>query len=400
MKYTIFFTRCILIITAFCVSTVLYGQQNEIHPNHPVCQTEVHDSGYYMKNAEAFLAARLAERQAEPNAPNFSSPYVVRVFIRIVRETNGTLPACDAATAIQNFNEMNDQYNGHNICFQLVGLDYINDSYLNNFNSDALLSDGTYENYIRNNNYDVDAAMTILIHYNYLNNNGSSGNAYGIPNNFVSIARWAVTSSSVHSIFGHEMGHDLGLYHTFSRNNDLQETVTRNVANSCYNCNVGGDLCCDTQADYRYTNNQSEDYVNNSCVYSRNYANPCDGLQYNPSTVNIMSYMPWSCISFTSTAITSNQRTRMHATINDILGPVYFRVAEDVVLLSAINASSNVVRIYGARTTVTSLTNTAITHSGSSKAYFAAGTAVIFTPGVTLAPGSGGLANASISGCN
>jgi Metallo-peptidase family M12B Reprolysin-like len=399
MKYNIYFIRIIFLVAIFCPSFLLYGQQNSPHPNHPVCKTEVHDSGYYMKNAEAFLAKRLAERQAEPNAPNFSSPYVVRVFIRIVRETNGTLPACDAATAIQNFNEMNDQYNGHNICFQLVGLDYINDSYLNNFNSDALLDDGTYENYIRNNNYDVDGAMTILIHYNYLNNNGSSGNAYGIPNNFVSIARWAVTSSSVHSIFGHEIGHDLGLYHTFSRYNDLQETVTRNVGNICYNCNIGGDLCCDTQADYRYTNNQSEDYVNN-CVYSRNYANPCDGLQYNPSTINIMSYMPWGCISFTPTAITSNQRTRMHATINDIFGPVYSRVAEDVVLLGATNASSNVVRVYGARTTVTSINNTAITHSGSSKAYFAAGAAVIFTPGVTLAPGSGGLANASISGCN
>jgi Metallo-peptidase family M12B Reprolysin-like len=399
MKHTKLFQRIIFLCAILCTSSVLYGQQNFPHPNHPVCQTEVHDSGYYMKNAEAFLAKRLAERQTEPNAPNFSSPYVVRVFIRIVRETNGTLPACDAATAIQNFNEMNDQYNGHNICFQLVGLDYINDSYLNNFNSDALLSDGTYENYIRNNDYDVNGAMTILIHYNYLNNNGSSGNAYGIPNNFVSIARWAVTSNTVHSIFGHEIGHDLGLYHTFSRYNDLQETVTRNVGNACYNCNVGGDLCCDTQADYRYTSNQSEDYVTN-CVYSRNYANPCDGFQYNPSTINIMSYMPWSCISFTATAITSNQRTRMHATINDIFGPVYSRVAEDVVLLGATNASSNVVRIYGARTTVTSLNNTAITHSGSSKAYFAAGNAVIFTPGVTLAPASGGLANASISGCN
>jgi Metallo-peptidase family M12B Reprolysin-like len=391
--------RISFLLAAICCSALLYGQAKEIHPRHPVCRTEVHDSGYYMKNAAAFLAQRLAERQAQPDGIAFSSPYVVRVFIRIVRQDNGTLPGCDAATAIQNFNEMNGQYNGHNICFQLVGLDYIDDTYLNNFNSDALLDDGTYENYIKNNNYDVDGAMTILIHYNYLNNNGSSGNAYGIPNNFLSVARWAVTSSTVHSIFGHEMGHCLGLYHTFSRYNDLQETVTRNVGNSCYNCNVGGDLCCDTQADYRYSGNESDNYVTN-CVYSRNYTNPCDGLQYNPSTINIMSYMPWSCISFTATAVTPNQRTRTHATINDITGPVYSRVAEDVVLLSATNASTNVVRVYGARTTVTSLNNTVISHTGSSKAYFAAGTAVIFTPGTTFAPGGGGLANASISGCN
>ncbi len=389
----------IIQLTLVLLQTLSLSAQEKAYPNHPVCQTEVHDSGYYMKHAEAFLAKTLAGRQSDTRGINFSAPYVVRVFIRIVRQNDGSLPGCTAATAIQNFDEMNGQYNGHNICFQLVGLDYINDTYLNNFNSDALLDDGTYENYIRNNDYDVDGAMTIFIHYNYLNNNGSSGNAYGIPNHFLSVARWAVTSSNVHSIFGHEMGHCLGLYHTFARYNDLQETVTRNTGNSCYNCTTGGDLCCDTQADYRTSTNQSEDYVNN-CVYSRNYANACDGLQYNPSTINIMSYMPWECISFTSTAITPNQRTRTHATINDITGPVYFRVAEDVVLLTTINANTDKVRVYGARTTVSGLANNTVTHTGASKAYFAAGTAVIFTPGTTFAPGSGGLANAAISGCN
>jgi hypothetical protein len=387
----------------FALSLLASGQtllaQRETHPNHAVCRTEVHDSGYYMKNAEGFLAQRMAELQREGRAIAFSSPYVVRVFIRIVRESNGTLPGCDMQTALQNFEEMNGQYNGHNICFQLVGIDFVNDSYLNNFNSDALLGDGTYENYIRNNNYDVDGAVTIFIHYNYLNNNGSSGNAYGIPNNFLSVARWAVTSGTVHSIFGHEMGHCLGLYHTFARYNDTQETVTRNTGNSCYNCNEAGDLCCDTQADYRYSNNQSEDYVSN-CVYSRNYANPCDGLQYNPSTINIMSYMPWGCISFTSTAITPNQRTRMHATILNPAGPVFSRVAEDNLTLNNLSVNTNVVRVYSARTNVTTAANATISHTVSSKAYYAAGNAITFGPGVTFMPGSSGLVNASISGCN
>ena len=113
-----------------------------------------------------------------------------------------------------------------------------------------------------------------------------------------------------------------------------------------------------------------------------------------------MSYMPWSCISFTSTALTANQRTRMHATINDITGPIFSRVAEDGLLLTTINASTDRVRVYSARNTVSVLAGNTVTHSGASKSYFAAGTAVIFTSGTTLSPGSGGLSNASISGCN
>lgn len=383
-----------------CLSFIktVSAQTRDPH-NHAVCRTEVHDSGYYMRNAEQFLATALTKKNADPAIDDFTSPYYVRVFIRIVRQDDGTLPGCDMATAIQNFNEMNGQYNAHNICFQLVGLDYVNDTYLNNFNTDANL-DVVYPDYIRNNNLDVDGAMTIFIHYNFLNNNGSSGNAYGIPNNFMSIARWAVTSTNVSSIFGHEMGHCLGLYHTFTRFDGVQESVTRNNANACYNCTTDGDLCCDTPADYRYTGNASDDYVNNSCVYSRNYTNPCDGLQYNPSTINIMSYMPWTCISTTSTALTANQRTRMHATILNPFGPVYSRVAEDNVVLNGVVVSSNVVRVYSAKNNLSNSNGTALSNTGSAKVYYAAGNSLTFYPGTSFTPGSSGLVNASISGCN
>lgn len=43
-----------------------------------------------------------------------------------------------------------------------------------------------------------------------------------------------------------------------------------------------------------------------------------------------MSYMPWKGISFTATAITSNQRTHIQETINNIFRPVYYWVSENV----------------------------------------------------------------------
>jgi hypothetical protein len=378
------------------VTCKAFAQTEPLPHNFAFCDTKMSDTGYYMRNAEAFLANTIASRENNPASPAFSSPYYVRVFIRIVREDDGTLPGCTIAQAVQNFNEMNGQYSAHNICFQLAGIDFVDDSYLNNFNNSANI-DAVYPTYIRNNNLDVDGAVTIFVHYNYLFNSGSSGNAYGIPNNFLSTARWAVTSNSVHSIFGHEMGHCLGLYHTFQKQNSIQESVTRNSGNACYNCDTGGDLCCDTPADY--TN--SQDYTDGTtCDYVRNFANACDGLQYNPSVINIMSYQPWSCISFTSTAITTNQRTRMHATILNPFGPIYTRVAEDNVLLGSVTATSNLVRLYTAKNNITTAPAATVSHSSSSKAYYAAGNSITFSPGISFAPGSAGVVNASISGCN
>lgn len=112
-----------------------------------------------------------------------------------------------------------------------------------------------------------------------------------------------------------------------------------------------------------------------------------------------MSYQPWACISTTSTAITANQRTRMHATILNPNGPVFLRVSEDNYVQPATSNSSALVKIYAAKNSVGTSSNS-ITHSGAANAYYVAGGSVTFGPGVTMAPNSAGVIQASISGCN
>lgn len=382
----------ILVMLLLCACISAYAQE----PRHPICTTGDNDRISYLPDAESTLRQQLAARLGDSTYNDFTSPYYVRVFIRIVRQDDGTLPGCSIDQARQNFEEMNGQYNAHNICFQLAGIDFVDDTYLNNFNTSANL-DQVYPDYIRNNNLDVDGAITIFIHYNFLNNTGSSGNAYGIPNNFLSVARWAAQSTNVHSIFGHEMGHCLGLYHTFRRADGVAEAVTRNAANNCYNCNSEGDLCCDTPADYP---DSQDNTSGTTCIYSGTATNGCDGFQYNPSTINIMSYQPWACISFTGTALTANQRTRMHATILNPLAPIFTRVSEDNVIQLATNNSSSAIKIYGAKNSVVTQANAAITHSGSARVYYVAGNAITFNEGVTLSPGGTGVIEASISSCN
>ncbi len=386
-----------VILMWFCVATLLctYGQVSKQPYNFAKCNTTVSDTGYYMRNAEQFLAKRLLQKGLDISFDNVSAPYYVRVFIRIVRQDNGTLPGCTMEEARLNFDEMKAQYAAHNICFQLAGMDFINDSYLNNFNTKSNL-ETVYPDYIKNNNLDVNGAITIFVHYNFLNNTGSSGNAYGIPNHFLSVARWAATSTTVHSIFGHEMGHCLGLYHTFE-NNLGHENVTRNSSSSCYDCDVDGDLCCDTPADYE----DSQDHTSSTtCNYSGTRQDVCASLTFAPSTINIMSYQPWECISTTSSAVTGNQRTRMHASILNLLGPIFTRVAEDNLALPSVSVSSNAVRVYSAKNNVTTGSGATVSHTGSSQAYYSAGNSITFSPGVIFTPAAIGQIQASISGCN
>lgn len=380
--------RVLLMLLLFC--TAAAAQTLPVARHNPKCATVRKPTDPVMMDPEAFIR-QLRERGL---TESITAPYYVRVLIRIVRQDNGTLPGCTVQEALDNFNQMNGQFNGHNICFQLAGIDFIDDTYLNNFNDENLL-DSDYPAYIRNNNLDADGAMTIFVHYNFLNNNGSSGTAYGIPNNFLSVARWAATSTTVNSIFGHEMGHCLGLYHTFE-NINANENVTRNSGSSCYNCNTSGDLCCDTPADYPDSDANTS---STTCTYSGSELDACF-VQYNPSTSNIMSYQPWECISVTSSAITANQRGRMHANIVNPLGPIITRVSDDNVTLGTGSFSSDRVRVYGAKYSITTNAGSTITHSVSTKTYFTAGSSITFGPGVSFVPGAAGVVNAAISSCN
>ncbi len=363
------------------------------------CTTGLYDSATYMKDAAGFLKNAFLQRQSSSNNTNaFTAPYVIKCFIRIFRETDGSFPGATIAEARQNFDEMNVQFSGHDICFQLVGIDFIDDSYGNNLVYDSLL-DTDYKNYL--NTKRISNTFTIFIHDVFVES-GSSGNAYDIPNSFVSIAKWATISSNVHSIFAHEVGHALGLYHTFQRqyynnNTSKAEQVTRNTLNACYSCTNFGDLCCDTPADF----SGSQSSVNGSCFYTGTQKDTCGPTTYAPSVINIMSYMPWNCISFTSTGFTADQRTRMHATINDVNGPVYSKVLLDNVSFGFGNSLSSGMVVAAAKNSVIS-TNTT-TYSSSCKFYGTVSNAGYITvnPGTTFSPSTGGLAILSFAtSCN
>ena len=379
--------RLLLVACLLCTLLVAYSQRTRPQPKHPRARCGlVNPVGRYMLNAKGFLDS--VKQQQQQSKVLLTTPYLVKVFVRIFRDNNGTNAATTRDSVINRISQMNAQYSSDNICFLLMGIDEINDNYANFQMSDDDSLDAVYKPYLRNN-YALDGVVTIFIH-DWFVASGSSGNAYDIPNYFLSIAGWAANDADVNSIYGHEMGHCLGLYHTFqarrnSSGQTIRENVTRTASNSCYNCDDEGDLCCDTPADHP----DADDNVSSTtCVYNDNLRDACN-ISLAPSTRNIMSYMPWECISVTGTAVTSNQATRMHATINDAGGPINNRVAVDNLTISSNETRSSGWILRGVRNDLV-YNATSIVHQSSVQSYNAAGNSITISPGVTFAPtGSG-----------
>ncbi len=119
-------------------------------------------------------------------------------------------------------------------------------------------------------------------------------------------ASFSIASSNIYHV-AHEIGHSLGLYHTFesrrggtdngSEGNCYQEAVSRSKKQGigCIStvgrkkCDINGDGFCDTEADY----STSDDFRSGSCGYTGTREDNWDD-SFSPPTDNIMSYW-WFC---------------------------------------------------------------------------------------------------------
>jgi hypothetical protein len=223
--------------------------------------------------------------QAENSSAN---PFVVSIFVHILRDDDGTNPAMSDAVLATNLERMAAFYRPHNICFTFVGRDFIDNT---NWNNNYLTSEIGALHAV---NPHADA-IDIYVHRNNIDNGNSGGNAYTIPSAFCSVA----APSSFN--FEHEIGHCLGLLHTF-------ETSTGTECPNGSNCGSAGDLVCDTPADFGGSESSGA-----GCTFTGTQTISCDGgtFGYNPPTDNIMSYWAGCYARFTA-----GQASRMQNTIN------------------------------------------------------------------------------------
>ncbi len=164
-------------------------------------------------------------------------------------------------------------------------------------------------------------------------------------------------------VLAHEIGHCLGLWHTHTEINGI-ENVARNGVNA--NCDVNGDLLCDTPADpnLEFLLNPLTGDVP-SCSYFGAQADPDPvGAIYTPLTNNIMSYTHPTCM----TSLTTGQIDRcldfitQTELLDDIIIPENINIegsisddryyhADETIISTAIHSSGLV--DYRARETIT-----------------------------------------------
>ncbi len=300
---------------------------------------------------------------------------IIRVAFHLIKRSNGTGGFDNTNNNIHShiLTVLNNKFNNHNIFFQLAqyndngvqkDVDVINDDAAYNISigqlkSDKILVDGKFDNYNMNSRNDV-------IDIYLLANNTSSNVRFPVAGVAANIGATSfiinqnenalITDVSDRTI-AHEMGHCLGLYHTFfgtACNDNSEYLINRTNYSFCEQDGLGnglvaGDYVADTYAD---PTAGVEAYADNDCradiaqipIYHSVNCNSTssafdDGnAPWHPYVDNIMDYgTRYPCI----TRFTPGQAARMLSAIaNDLqVNQTVIKVMEQVTITP--NGSTN-----------------------------------------------------------
>lgn len=260
--------------------TVVSVAAGQILPEQPVefCGTKITPE---QKRAELLRSAK----GYATLSPQLNRPYQIPLTIHIVRRNDGT-------GGLTN-EQLTAQMQGLNQLWLPLGVQFYQRGEIDYINNTTLLN-------IPNNRADRDnlrrvnpVADTVNVHFTNLagfcgESTFTTTNPQGV---LMSLTCGGVTTNP--SIFAHEMGHYLDLFHTHETNFGIE-------CPNGSNCADAGDRICDTPADpnMNFTN------VTTACVWTGTATPPtsCGKQAYAPPTQNIMSYSRETCLTEFTTA--------------------------------------------------------------------------------------------------
>jgi hypothetical protein len=212
------------------------------------------------------------------------TPYLVRVYFHILRETNGTNPCATETQVTNEFNALSADYAANNICFLNAGWDYVNNSQLDtNYNP--------YSNPLGTlfDPYKAPGCINVFYLQQILGANSSGGGIGG----FTFFSPWDVCIVSsgnlgIGQTTSHEVGHCLGLWHTYDHSFGY-ENIDGTFSTTT------GDFISDTPADpYSHkTDTIPSCFSTTGCLYTGSCTDPNLQSNYTPPYTNLMAYW-WS----------------------------------------------------------------------------------------------------------
>lgn len=305
--------------------------------------------------------------------------YTIQVYLHFIRKDDGggdnKVSIYDGLMAFIN---MQNIYRHYNICFSLIDYDEINNTDLYHYRDGASCS-GIFSNesdlstLISTNNH----SNAIDIYYVPKNDwNCYNGTSEGIPSKAIVV----VGTNSVNNgtTLPHEMGHCLGLYHTFEKGT-CKECVTRDPSKR--NCETCGDYICDTPADPYPVG-----WSISGCTYTGTVTDDCDGnLAFSPNVSNYMSYS-----GFCRSAFTPGQINRIltsienNATLQNVLVPQNITLSNESYPKTITN---DIVISYQVTTASGTLTAENITIQDGANIFYVAGEEISLNDGFSVEEG-------------
>jgi hypothetical protein len=208
--------------------------------------------------------------------PSYLASFEPKVFNLYFWGTNLTsgnnTPTIDESSALEAIANINIAFNPHNIYFKYAGFD--NSSIKHNA-AYQYTSIGTVYNYARDNGYVNENAFNVYV-VGWFSQGGGQAPAVGTGRTYCGVRGNNLITNGSHSLI-HELGHNLGLYHTEENYQYSScERVTRDPNDTVFNANTKGDRVVDTAAMPKFTyepGNLDNDVDANTCIYIGNGQN-------------------------------------------------------------------------------------------------------------------------------